>query len=277
MVPRQRLIAWPAAGWRGARRRPRRAVARAADAKVAHRSLQVVARRSCTSTSDSASPGTGSGPTRCTRSPAISANDLTLDSDPSTREPDHRVGDTFQLTFSQPGVYEFQCKLHPVVHGEVIVSDTPGRPRRRPGPDPAAERRPDAAHAQRHHTATAALLARRDDAPLRARRLVDRSTPRSGTARMGGAAPTPAGSSGAGTSASTRSASRRVTGISTRAREATSPTSRPPTSSATSAGRRQFASGSRRRGAADPQLHRKRRALDRHPATVALDDRRDDR
>jgi plastocyanin len=65
----------------------------------------------------------------------ISANDLSEDSDPG-RLPNHRVGSSFQLTFTQPGVYEFQCKLHPVVHGEVIVSDTPGNPNDDPDPIP---------------------------------------------------------------------------------------------------------------------------------------------
>jgi plastocyanin len=66
----------------------------------------------------------------------ISANDLTLDSDRNNPEPHHRIGETFKLTFSQPGVYEFQCKLHPVVHGEVIVSDAPGDPTDDPDPIP---------------------------------------------------------------------------------------------------------------------------------------------
>jgi plastocyanin len=66
----------------------------------------------------------------------ISADDLTLDSDPNTHQPDHRIGDHFSLTFDQPGVYEFQCKLHPVVHGEVIVSAAPGDPNDDPDPIP---------------------------------------------------------------------------------------------------------------------------------------------
>jgi plastocyanin len=66
----------------------------------------------------------------------ISADDLTLDSDPNTHQPEHRIGDHFSLTFDQPGVYEFQCKLHPVVHGEVIVSATPGDPNEDPDPIP---------------------------------------------------------------------------------------------------------------------------------------------
>jgi plastocyanin len=66
----------------------------------------------------------------------VSSNDLTEDSDPNRAEPDHRVGDTFRLSFTQPGVYQFRCKLHPVVHGEVIVSGTPGNPADDPDPIP---------------------------------------------------------------------------------------------------------------------------------------------
>jgi plastocyanin len=66
----------------------------------------------------------------------VSANDAGVDSDPSRSEPEHRVGDHFQVTFSQPGVYQFQCKLHPVVHGEVVVSDAPGNPADDPDPIP---------------------------------------------------------------------------------------------------------------------------------------------
>lgn len=66
----------------------------------------------------------------------ISANDAGDDSDPNNSQPDHKLGSHFQLSFSQPGVYEFQCKLHPVVRGEVIVSDTPGNPLDDPDPVP---------------------------------------------------------------------------------------------------------------------------------------------
>jgi plastocyanin len=66
----------------------------------------------------------------------ISANDTGLDSDPHTSQPDHKLGSTFRLTFTQPGVYEFQCKLHPVVRGEVIVSGAPGDPNDDPDPIP---------------------------------------------------------------------------------------------------------------------------------------------
>jgi plastocyanin len=66
----------------------------------------------------------------------ISSNDLKTDSDANTNEPEHRVGYSFQVTFSQPGVYQFQCKLHPIVHGEVIVSAIPGNPDDDPEPVP---------------------------------------------------------------------------------------------------------------------------------------------
>lgn len=66
----------------------------------------------------------------------VSANDVGEDSDPRRAEPEHHLGDTFRLSFTQPGVYEFRCKLHPVVHGEVIVSATPGDPSDDPDPIP---------------------------------------------------------------------------------------------------------------------------------------------
>jgi plastocyanin len=66
----------------------------------------------------------------------ISANDAGEDSDPGDGQPDHKLGFSFRLSFNQPGVYEFQCKLHPVVRGEVIVSDTPGNPLDDPDPVP---------------------------------------------------------------------------------------------------------------------------------------------
>lgn len=66
----------------------------------------------------------------------ISANDAGEDSDPGNSQPDHKLGSTFRLSFNQPGVYAFQCKLHPVVHGEVIVSDASGNPLDDPDPVP---------------------------------------------------------------------------------------------------------------------------------------------
>jgi plastocyanin len=65
-----------------------------------------------------------------------SPNDLGIDSDPGNPEPMHKVGFTFTVVFTQPGVYQFHCKLHNIVHGEVIVSDTPGNPSDDPDPIP---------------------------------------------------------------------------------------------------------------------------------------------
>ena len=65
-----------------------------------------------------------------------SPNDLGIDSDPGNPEPMHKVGFTFTVVFTQPGVYLFHCKLHNIVHGEVIVSDTPGNPNDDPDPIP---------------------------------------------------------------------------------------------------------------------------------------------
>lgn len=64
----------------------------------------------------------------------VSANDLQWDSDPQTDAPSHRPGDSFTVQFSQPGIYQFQCKLHAFVRGEVIVSEVPGDPNSDPGP-----------------------------------------------------------------------------------------------------------------------------------------------
>jgi plastocyanin len=66
----------------------------------------------------------------------ISPNDLEWDSDPGTDVPEHEAGDEYTLQFNEPGVYLFQCKLHAWVHGEVIVSDTPGNPLSSFGPKP---------------------------------------------------------------------------------------------------------------------------------------------
>jgi plastocyanin len=66
----------------------------------------------------------------------ISSNDLGWDSDPGTDAPSHQPGDSFTLQFNEPGTYLFQCKLHAVVRGEVVVSDVPGDPNSDPGPQP---------------------------------------------------------------------------------------------------------------------------------------------
>jgi hypothetical protein len=57
-----------------------------------------------------------------------SASAAGLDSDPGDAVPRHRIGDSFELTFNTPGVYDFQCKLHPTVRGTISVSSVPGDP-----------------------------------------------------------------------------------------------------------------------------------------------------
>lgn len=73
-----------------------------------------------------------------------SPNALGMDSDPSTNFPDHRVGDSFELSFDEPGTYEFHCKLHSTVRGTVTVSDQPGDPNTEPDPvpEPAVDLKP---------------------------------------------------------------------------------------------------------------------------------------
>jgi plastocyanin len=65
-----------------------------------------------------------------------SPNDAGWDSDPGQSTPRHDLGDTYQLTFNQPGNYTFQCKLHPGVRGSVLVSDKPGDPNKEVDPVP---------------------------------------------------------------------------------------------------------------------------------------------
>jgi plastocyanin len=64
----------------------------------------------------------------------ISANARQWDSDPGTDAPYHPPGFSYTIKFTQPGTYAFQCKLHPFVRGEVIVSSNPGDPYSDPGP-----------------------------------------------------------------------------------------------------------------------------------------------
>jgi plastocyanin len=66
----------------------------------------------------------------------ISANSRQWDSDPHTDAPFHRAGYSYTVQFNEPGTYTFQCKLHPVVRGNVVVSDVPGDPNSDPGPQP---------------------------------------------------------------------------------------------------------------------------------------------
>ncbi|MFN8111799.1 MAG: plastocyanin/azurin family copper-binding protein [Solirubrobacterales bacterium] len=53
------------------------------------------------------------------------------DSDPGSL-PRHDIGDNYQITFDQPGIYHFQCKIHSLVSGTVVVSNTPGDPETEP-------------------------------------------------------------------------------------------------------------------------------------------------
>ncbi|MGK2954459.1 MAG: cupredoxin domain-containing protein [Solirubrobacterales bacterium] len=48
----------------------------------------------------------------------------------------HPLGDTFSVTFDEPGEYNFVCKLHASVRGTVTVSSNPGDPNSDPGPQP---------------------------------------------------------------------------------------------------------------------------------------------
>lgn len=66
----------------------------------------------------------------------VSPNAQQWDSDPRTDAPFHSAGYSYTLQFEQPGTYVFQCKLHPAVRGEVIVSEVPGDPNSDPGPQP---------------------------------------------------------------------------------------------------------------------------------------------
>jgi plastocyanin len=65
-----------------------------------------------------------------------SPNSIQWDSDPQTFLPHHKLGDTYQVTFNQPGVYQFHCKLHSTVKGEIVVSADPGDPVDEPDPVP---------------------------------------------------------------------------------------------------------------------------------------------
>ena len=68
-----------------------------------------------------------------------SDNAVGLDSDPQTNQPKHDLGDTFQLTFDEPGEYVLNCKLHSTVKGTVTVSSTPGDPVGEPDPIPRTQ------------------------------------------------------------------------------------------------------------------------------------------
>lgn len=57
------------------------------------------------------------------------------DSDRGTL-PRHNIGDRYQVSFDEPGTYQFQCKIHSLVRGTVTVSNTPGDPKAEPDPVP---------------------------------------------------------------------------------------------------------------------------------------------
>src|SRR3954447_24744909 len=56
------------------------------------------------------------------------ASGVRVPPDRGINAPNHQLGDTFRLTFNHPGIYRFQCKLHPGVRGTVDVSSMPGDP-----------------------------------------------------------------------------------------------------------------------------------------------------
>jgi plastocyanin len=62
-----------------------------------------------------------------------------IESDPGNDLPVHKIGDTFQASFNQPGTYELVCRLHSTVRGRVVVSSNPGDPTSEPDPDPPIE------------------------------------------------------------------------------------------------------------------------------------------
>ncbi len=68
-----------------------------------------------------------------------SPNSAGIDSDPQTNQPQHKIGDTFEVDFNTPGTYRFHCKLHSTVKGTVTVSDTPGDPTSEPDPVPESQ------------------------------------------------------------------------------------------------------------------------------------------
>jgi len=58
------------------------------------------------------------------------------DSDPNQSMPIQALGREYKVTFDQPGVYFFMCKIHTSVQGTVTVNDVPGDPDSDPGPQP---------------------------------------------------------------------------------------------------------------------------------------------
>ena len=103
-----------------------------------------------------------------------SANDAGWDSDPNSGTPDHNIGDRFELTFSSPGTYTFQCKLHSTVRGTVQVSATPGDPDAEPDPIPRSNVDLIAPHVDGVGLKSRSFGKRGHDASLRDRRAGER-------------------------------------------------------------------------------------------------------
>lgn len=89
---------------------------------------------------------TGQAPNEDVFGPDIAADASRWDSDFGIREPQHTPGDEYRVTFTEPGTYVFQCKLHSVVRGSVTVSDSPGDPDSDPGPPPKINYDAEAPH-----------------------------------------------------------------------------------------------------------------------------------
>ncbi len=85
---------------------------------------------------DTAHSVTGRAPVDSAFDPILTDDASQWDSDAGTNAPNHWPGDEFKVTFDHPGTYLFSCKLHPVVRGEVTVSNVPGDPDSDPGPKP---------------------------------------------------------------------------------------------------------------------------------------------
>jgi plastocyanin len=66
----------------------------------------------------------------------VSPNARGIESDPDVSMPNHPVGDSFQVSFDEPGLYSFHCRLHSSVRGTVEVSPDPGDPITEPDPIP---------------------------------------------------------------------------------------------------------------------------------------------
>ena len=85
---------------------------------------------------DTAHSVSGKAPTDSAFDPILTDDASQWDSDAGNNSPNHWPGDEFKVTFDHPGTYLFACKLHPVVRGEVTVSNVPGDPNSDPGPKP---------------------------------------------------------------------------------------------------------------------------------------------